>query len=338
MNHLVQCLTIPFPTPDDLLLLCRTWYFLSRDVQVWNEMFDRELRHWSLIVGPMIKAPQCGSDSGISMGVVTRSRPAWFNPKSLLFNDWTAALLSTIETYRSHSPSFAASSTCGDSESTCKAIEFKEERKWWIRKFFQQSRWSRSLTPSELSMESSAIFSKLRKVPMLTIPVFGPGVGAAQKVIYALVGIVMHAVSMHAGTLGIGNGIGINMDGSVYKLAAIHEPPQPFHHILKTDPNWNALFTSSSVYLYAVSNAMSIEETKKDLQSFMDLKLGEKGDAKRVPICVLSFITESTAIETAKLLGLLEWPDEQPWAIKCMGEEDKARDLIYVLKWAKSVT
>jgi hypothetical protein len=268
----------------------------------------------------------------------TRRRPAWFTPKSILFNDLTVALLSKIEDYRLLAlPTSSLGRIIPVSRGS---VEVGDKRHWWMRKYLSQHFWNLP-RPSDQEVElpnPSKLLTKLRQPPIATIPVFGPGIGAAQKAIYDFVACVANAVSMHAGVRGIGTGIGVNLEGTIFKLAAIHRPPQPFHQIASTDESWKSLFRSASIYMYAVSSKLSLEETKVDLQAFLCLTFDETTVKKPpTPLFVVSFLEDQSASAVAEGLGLYDLPSDQIWAIKCVDNSHKASDMMFILKWIKSV-
>jgi hypothetical protein len=264
------------------------------------------------------------------------SRPAWFTPKNLIFNDFTAVLFRKLADYRESR--FPRVSSKGSLLNDDGSINFEASRKWWIEKYAKQYR-SNKIGPDIVTLppHSPSILSRIRQPVIYTLPVFGPGVGAAQKAIYELVAQAPHSVSMYTGVRGIGTGIGINLYGSVVKLSPIHNPPQPFLRIAVEDENWKNLFATASVFVYAISRKVPLDESKEELRSFLSLNFDETGAPLKTPkpLLILSFIQDSPASVIAEALDLHNLPSNQIWGLKCCHQDHKIRDLHFALQWAK---
>lgn len=322
-------------------------------------MYARGMAEWSFLHGPRIRSPAEGATSGSSSPIPSRARSAWFTTNSLLFRTVTQPIFAKIEAFRNPPKPVSPSIDTHNNE------EHKEDRlvpldgqqSWWIRRHLREHFWN---TEDAINVEvslppkSTDLLSKLISPTVYTIPVFGPGVGGAQKTVFDLVSHVPNNVTMLAGVRGVGTGIGFHAGSSVFKLSAIHDPPQPFHTILTQDPTWRTLFRESSLHIYAVSDKVTLTESKADLASFLALDFSALPDAAapqeavlssssssnrkpKTPLLVMSFVTGKPTSEVASELGLLELPDDHVWAIKTVDTAHRARDMLYCLKWFQSV-
>lgn len=333
---------------------------MSRDVQIWNEMHARGLAEWTFFTGPLIRSPSESPTSGSSSPVPSRGRRGWFNSNSVLFRTVTQPIFNKIEAFRQPKKKIASTSDGEDDEALTDEhlVPADGQRSWWIRRHLKDHVWNTDEAIDvevELPPKTTDLLSKILPRPVLTIPVFGPGVGGAQKAIYDLVSRVPTNVTMLAGVRGIGTGIGFHTGSSVYKLSAIHDPPQPFHNILVQDPTWRALFRDSALHIYAVSDKQPLSESKADLASFLNLDFeGDPAAApapqdapiasssnsvgkRKTPLLVWSFVHGKSAAEVASELGLTDLPDDQLWAIKSIDSAHKARDILFCFKWFQSV-
>lgn len=331
---------------------------MSRDVQVWSEMYARGLSEWSFVHGPRIQSP---SASGSSSPVPVKTKPAaWFTSNSLLFRTVTQPIFAKIEAFRN--PRRRATPTNDGNEASTsqdeRLVPYDGQTRWWIRRHLRDHFWNIDEAVNldvTLPPKTTDLLSKLLSPSIYTIPVFGPGVGGAQKLIYDLVSRVPMNVTMLAGVRGVGTGIGFHSGSSVFKLSAIHEPPQPFHTIITQDATWRAFFRDSALHIYAVSDKVALLDSRADLASFLDLNFEEAPAAapaaqeavlasssssthkKKIPLLILSFVSAKSASEVAEELGLLDLPEDQLWAIKAVDTQHRARDLLFCLKWLQSV-
>lgn len=289
---------------------------------------------WDFLECPIVETCQAHySREDVQPTIIERSH-VWFTPKSFLFNDLTVALSEAIDAYRSQVyPNY------DDSSDHLPNSVFNANERHWIRLFKQQFEWNRLLASTQKKPlnNPSSLMKKLRAVPIVTVPVFGTGVCMAQQAIYDLVNFSAQGVSMHDGVLGIGAGLGFHYEGTIFKLAGIHNPPNPFHDTILNNPIWHSFFLDSGFYFYAVSPSISLQETRDDLQSFLSLNFATQPEQRPVarPIFVLSFITDSSASEVAHAIGLSEMAQDRVWAIK--KANDTIQDLQFAFQWAKSV-
>lgn len=322
-------------------------------------MYARGMAEWSFIHGPRIRSPSEGATSGSSSPVPSKSRSAWFTSNSILFRTVTQPIFAKIEAFRNPpKPSTPSNDTTNPEEQKeDRLVPLDGQRSWWIRRHLKEHFWNTDEAVNvEVSLppKSTDLLSKLISPTIYTMPVFGPGVGSAQKVIYDLVNRVPTNVTMLAGVRGVGTGIGFHAGSSVFKLSAIHDPPQPFHTILTQDATWRALFRDSALHIYAVSDKTPLTDSKADLASFLALDFSAPVDAAvpqeaattsstssnrnpKTPLLVMSFVTGKSTSEVAAELGLLELPDDHIWAIKTVDTAHRARDMLYCLKWFQSV-
>lgn len=297
-------------------------------------MYTRYEAVWDFLACPIVEDFQEHPSREDVQPTITERGPVWFTPKSFLFNDLTVALFEAIDIYRSQVyPNYDNPSDYLPNSM------FNVNQRHWIRLFKQQFEWNRLLASTQKKPLSnpSSIMKKLRAVPIVTVPVFGTGVDMAQQAIYDLVNFSAQGVSMHDGVLGIGAGLGFHYEGTIFKLAGIHNPPTPFHDTILNHSIWNSFFLDSGFYLYAVSPSISLQETRDDLLSFLSLNFGAQPDQRPVkrPIFLLSFFPDLSASEVAQTIGLSDMAENRVWAIK--KADDTIKDLQFAFQWAKSV-
>lgn len=352
---------------------------------MWNAIYAKGLSEWSFLEGPLIRQPDARpiSPNASSSSISEKRKNAWFwSSKASLITDLTSHIFSKIEAFSSSSlraqqnENEEEATDEHESQQSMAITSTGEPKSWWMSRYLKQSRWNTPrMVQFEVSLPNpSSLLSRIIQPPIITIPVFGPGVGSAQKAMYDLAGRVTHNVTMHAGVRGIGAGIGFNIGGVVYKLSAIHEPPQPFHTIITQDATWRALFASAGFLMYAVSHKVSLADSKIDFQSFLALDFDAPpapamqqpqqnpdqnqhaapapqaqaipapapssprphSPRRKTPLLVLSFIRDKSISQVAEELGLTELPDDHLWAIKAIDPEHKARDMLFCLKWLQS--
>jgi hypothetical protein len=295
-------------------------------------MYARYQRQWAFLECPKREEVKDNHSSEDIQPVVTGARPNWFTPKTLFFNDITVAMFAAIDEYRAQVyPNYD-----GEANEGIESIEMNH--RLWMRHFVQQFKWNHLLRSEKIEVSKPSTFmKKLRALPPLwTVPVFGPGVGKAQRAVYDLVGqVAPDVVSMHDGVRGIGTGLGFCYDGVIFKMAGIHRPPDPFHTILVQDQAWRSLFQNAAFCIYAISPKLSLAATKDDLHAFLQLNFSHQPDQTTTPrpLLILSFFPELSAFDVAHSLDLFNLPKERIWAVKRV--ENRVADLLFAFRWAK---